>query len=141
MMKNEPIARRISILNRQNQKALTRRLSPYGIGSGGQHSFLKMILGHPGITQDQLTHELKFDKATTARSVKHLEELRYIERKVDPQDRRSYLIYPTPKAQAFEPVLQSILDETNQLLARNLTEEEKSQLLSLLQRLTPEDEE
>lgn len=135
-MKKEPIGKLISQLQRQNQKYLSRELLPYGIGGGGQHSFLKLIIGQPGITQDQMTNDLKFDKATTARSVKHLEHLGYIERRTDPKDRRSSLLYPSPKALEFAPVFQSILGELNNKLAANLTEEEAELLVTLLQKIS-----
>lgn len=135
-MKKEPIGKLISYLHRQNQKKLVKQLVPYGIGSGGQHTFLKLILAQPGITQDQLTTKLKFDKATTTRSVKQLMESGYVERKVDPKDRRSYLLHPTPKALDFAPVLQSILNEFNRDLVSNLTDEEEDQLISLLQKIS-----
>lgn len=93
----EPIGKLISHLHRQNQKILAKELLPYGIGSGGQHSFLKLVLSHPGITQDQMTSRIKCDKATTTRSVKLLEASGYIERRTDPTDRRSFLLYPTPR--------------------------------------------
>lgn len=93
----EPIGKLISHLHRQNQKILAKELLPYGIGSGGQHSFLKLVLSHPGITQDQMTSRIKCDKATTTRSVKLLEASGYIERRTDPKDRRSFLLYPTPR--------------------------------------------
>lgn len=134
-MRKEPIGKLISQLQRQNQKYLSRELLPYGIGGGGQHSFLKLIIGQPGITQDQMTHEMKFDKATTARAVKHLESLGYIERRTDPKDRRSSLLYPTPKAIEFAPVFQAILDELNGKLAASLTEEEADLLVTLLQKV------
>ncbi|MFC3745986.1 MarR family winged helix-turn-helix transcriptional regulator [Paenibacillus sp. GCM10012306] len=139
-MNKEPIGKLISLIHRQNQKTLSRQLIPYGIGSGGQHSFLKLIIGRPGVTQEQLTNELKFDKATTARAVKLLEQSGYIERKVDPDDRRSYLLYPTPKAMDFAPILQEILNGLNRKLSRHLTDEEEMQLISLLQRIIQEDE-
>lgn len=113
---------------------------PYGIGSGGQHSFLKLITSRPGITQDQLTSELKFDKATTARSVKQLENSGYIERKPDPNDRRSQLLYPTPKAIDFSPILQSILDDYNKSLVGKLTTAEVEQLRTLLQKISTDEE-
>jgi DNA-binding MarR family transcriptional regulator len=141
MLNKEPIGKLISQLHRQNQKTLTRQLVSYGIGSGGQHSFLKLILGRPGITQEQLTNELKFDKATTARAVKLLEQSGYIERKVDPNDRRSYLIYPTSKAMDFAPILQEMLNGLNRKLTRHLTDEEEMQLISLLQRISQEEDE
>lgn len=131
----EPIGKLISQLHRQNQKKLAGELLPYGIGSGGQPSFLKLILKQPGITQDQMTNELKFDKATTARSVKQLEESGYIERRVDPKDRRSSLLYPTSKALKFAPVLQAILAEINNTLAEGLSAEEIELLVTLLQKI------
>jgi len=140
ILAREPIGKLISHLHRQNQKKLVKQFVPYGIGSGGQHSFLKLILSRPGITQDQLTAELKFDKATTARSVKQLENSGYIERKDDPNDRRSHLLYPTPKAIDFFPVLQSILDEFNKSLVGHLTDEEVEQLHFLLQKISTNEE-
>jgi DNA-binding MarR family transcriptional regulator len=140
ILAREPIGKLISHLHRQNQKKLVKQFVPYGIGSGGQHSFLKLILSRPGITQDQLTAELKFDKATTARSVKQLENSGYIERKDDPNDRRSHLLYPTPKAIDFFPVLQSILDEFNKSLVGHLTDEEVEKLHFLLQKISQNEE-
>lgn len=141
MLKKEPIGKLISYLQRQNQKYLAREFAPYGIGSGGQHSFLKLILAQPGITQEQMTNEMKFDKATTARSVKQLEDLGYIERRTDPKDRRSSLLYPTAKAREFAPVMQSVLNELNRKLSANLTEDESELLVTLLQKISINSEE
>lgn len=134
-MQKEPIGKLISYIHRLNQKSLSKDLAPYGIGGGGQHSFLKAILINPGINQDQLTHLLKFDKATTARSMKQLEQEGYIVRKADPNDRRSLLVYPTDKAEQFHPVLAQLLDASNNRLMQPLTEEEGDQLISLLNKV------
>ncbi|AKG37735.1 MarR family winged helix-turn-helix transcriptional regulator [Paenibacillus durus] len=138
-MKKEPIGKLISYIYRTQLKRMSRSLGEYGIGGGGQYSFLKAILMSPGTTQDQLTVDLKFDKATTARSVKQLEAAGYIERKADPEDRRSHRLYPTQKAVEFLPVLQSLLDESNAKLTRDLTNEEEDQLIALLQKLNLEE--
>ncbi|OWA33309.1 MarR family transcriptional regulator [Saccharibacillus sp. O16] len=135
MNERYPISRWISLLYRQNQKQLKERLKPYGLGGGGQHVFLKNILLHPGIRQDQLTANLIFDKATTARAVQHLEQEGYIERRIDEQDRRSYLLYPTPKGVDFLPVLQRLLNEHNAVVTRNLSAEEEQTLANLLQKM------
>lgn len=130
-----PIGKWISLLYRQNQKHLTQRLKPYGLGGGGQHAFLKAILYNPGIRQDQLTLDLKFDKATTARAVQHLEREGYIERQADEQDRRSYLLYPTQKGSEFLPLLQKQMEEHNAFVTRNLTADEEATLSGLLRKL------
>ncbi|AIQ13424.1 MarR family winged helix-turn-helix transcriptional regulator [Paenibacillus durus] len=137
--KKEPIGKLISYIHRTQLKRMSRSLGEYGIGGGGQYSFLKAILMSPGTTQDQLTVGLKFDKATTARSVKQLEAAGYIERRADPEDRRSHQLYPTHKAIEFQPVLQTLLDESNAKLTRDLTDEEEDQLIALLQKLNLED--
>lgn len=129
------IGKLISFINRVNQKELAAKLKQYNIGGGGHHSYLKTILLNPGLNQDQLTCEVKFDKATTTRCLKQLEEAGYVERIVDDNDRRSYRLYPTDKAKQFEPVLTSILAEANYNLAEGLDEGEKEQLRMLLQKV------
>ena len=137
-MYKQPIGKLISMIYRKNQKFLTKELKPYNIGGGGQHSFLIEILLRPGINQDQLTHHLRFDKATTARTVKQLELAGYIERKVDENDRRSYRLYPTQPGIDFLPLLQHILEEANHRLTKELTEVEGLQLVDLLKKLVEE---
>lgn len=137
-MYKQPIGKLISMIYRKNQKFLTKELKPYNIGGGGQHSFLIEILLRPGINQDQLTNYLRFDKATTARSVKQLELAGYIERKVDENDRRSYRLYPTQTGVDFLPKLQHILEEANHRLTEELTEIEGLQLIDLLKKLVDE---
>lgn len=134
-MNQEPIGKLISRISRVHYRNLGRLFKSYDLGSGGHHSYLLNILRNPGINQDQLTQHLKFDKATTTRCVKQLEEAGYIERKTDEQDRRSYLLYPTPKAEAFEGQLLAILEEANRLLTRSLDEEEKVLLYGLLKKV------
>jgi DNA-binding MarR family transcriptional regulator len=134
-MDRKPIAKLLSCMNRQIQKNLTKELKPYQLSGGGQSSFLIEILNRPGINQDQLTTELKFDKATTARAVKHLENTGYIVRKIAENDRRSYRLYPTQKGVDFHPILLGILESVNNQLTRQLTQGEQEQLISLLKKL------
>ncbi|WP_059040544.1 MarR family winged helix-turn-helix transcriptional regulator [Paenibacillus rubinfantis] len=131
-MDNPSVGKLITYLQRINQKEMAAMLKPYGIGSGGNHSYLLTILTKPGLNQDQLTSLVQFDKATTTRSVKQLEEAGYIERRVDERDRRSILLYPTEKGRAFEPELRKMLADFNRRLTSVLSEAEKNQLQALL---------
>ena len=139
-MERKPIGKLISQLNRQHQKFLTKELKPFDIGGGGQHSFLIEILRCPGVNQDKLTSELQFDKATTARAVKQLEEAGYIERVLDVKDRRSYQLYPTQKGLEFYPILIQLLDRSHQRLTNQLTTQETDQLFTLLRKMNRIDE-
>lgn len=134
-MRKESLGKWLARICRQNQKTISKKLRPYQIGGGGQHSFLMEIFRRPGINQDELTNDLKFDKATTARSVKQLELDGYIKREVDEKDRRSYRLFPTEKGLDFQPVLQSILNDTNKVLTKGLSSAEQDQLLLLLKKV------
>lgn len=83
-----------------------------------------------------MTSRIKCDKATTTRSVKLLEASGYIERRTDPTDRRSFLLYPTPKALDFAPAFQALLDDFNRELSMDLTESELDTLIDLLHKVT-----
>ncbi|GKU83358.1 MarR family winged helix-turn-helix transcriptional regulator [Niallia sp. NCCP-28] len=137
-MREVPLGRLVSLIHRQNQKFLAKELKPYNLGNGGQYAFLKKIIRQPGINQDELTSVLKFDKATTARAVKQLVEAGYIEKKTDKQDRRSNNLYPTAKAIDIYPAIQRVLENLNEEITKNFTEEEEKQLIRLLQKIYPE---
>lgn len=129
------IGKLISFSNRIYQKHLSKRLKQIHFGSGAHQSYLILVLKQPGLTQEQLTNEVKFDKATTARSIKQLEQDGYVERRVDEKDRRSYRLYPTEKARKIEPEIYKVLADLNDHLTRHLTSEERGQLLMLLEKL------
>ncbi|MEO3944483.1 MarR family winged helix-turn-helix transcriptional regulator [Gorillibacterium sp. CAU 1737] len=129
----DSISRLLSKIHRHQQKQLVKKFQPYGLGGGHQYIFLINVLKMPGVNQDRLTCDLKFDKATTARSIKQLEEAGYIDRQPDPHDGRAYRLYPTVKAIEFEPTLRDLLMQENRKLVRALSEEEEMQLINLLQ--------
>lgn len=138
IMNEMPIGRIVSMIHRQNQKFLSKELKPYELGNGGQQAFLKTIIAKPGINQDELSSLLKFDKATTARAVKHLEAVGYIDRHTDTNDRRSNNLYPTTKAKNVFPEIQKVLARLNNEITRNLSEDEEKQLVQLLKKIYPE---
>nr|WP_285849459.1 MarR family transcriptional regulator [Niallia taxi] len=125
----------ISVIHRQNQKFLLKAFKNYNIGNGGQYAFLKSIIQSPGINQDELTSKLKFDKATTARSVSQLEKAGYIRKETSENDRRANELFPTEKAIQVYPHIQFVLDELNKELTKNLTDDERKQLISLLKKI------
>ncbi|MCM3214186.1 MarR family transcriptional regulator [Niallia taxi] len=134
-MKEAPLGRLISVIHRQNQKFLLKAFKNYNIGNGGQYAFLKSIIQSPGINQDELTSKLKFDKATTARSVSQLEKAGYIRKETSENDRRANELFPTEKAIQVYPHIQFVLDELNKELTKNLTDDERKQLISLLKKI------
>lgn len=131
---NINIGKMIGYIYRTNQKNLAKALIPYHIGPG-QIIFLKTIVENPGISQEKLSNQLKFDKGTTARTVKKLEQENYIYRTIDESDRRAFQLFPTINGEETYPHLIEILNALNNKLSSKLTTKENEQLFTLLNKL------
>ncbi len=69
------------------RSAMMKRLEKYNI-QGPHFAILSMIEYTPNITQNQLCSETGIDKASMVKLTDHLQDLKYIERKEAPTDRR-----------------------------------------------------
>ena len=99
---------------------------------------LAMILdkGDDGVHQKELAEEMHINPSSISELIDKLEADRYIERTVDPADKRATIITLTEKgkARAYE-----VNDERQAAAAdafKNLSEEEKQTLLVLLDKIT-----
>ena len=94
-----------------------------------------------GVRQKTLVDELDISPAAVSELVSKLEKDKYVNREVDPDDKRATLIKLTDlgKARAAE-----LADERNERFSKAfaaLNAKEKDQLLKLLEKLTADDEE
>ena len=87
----------ISVIQRNTQKYFDSILEDYHIG-GGQQFFLVHIYENNGITMYDLAKLGQFDKATVTKAVRKLEELGYVEVRIDETDRRIRHLFATEKA-------------------------------------------
>lgn len=129
------IGRAISVLYRQGNSFFSKKFSKFGIGSG-QHLFLINLYKNDGISQEQLSELLLIDKGTTAKAVKKLEDLGFIKRVKDTEDKRVNKLYLTDNALEIKDEIFGILTEWNTILTTNLTEEEILQASNLLNKLS-----
>jgi DNA-binding MarR family transcriptional regulator len=135
-MNNErvTISRYISILYRSSNSYVSKKLADYNIGAG-QFPYLIHLYCNEGITQEQISCNLCIDKGTTAKSLKKLEEAGYVYRKVDEKDKRAHKVYLHDKAKNIMSDIYSILDQWDNIITADLSEEEKLVALKLLQRM------
>lgn len=98
----------------------------------GQYLYLVRICENPGIIQEKLAELIKVDRTTTARAIKRLEEKGFVERKVDKQNRKIKLIYPTAKGAAVYPLIIRENEYSNQIALTGFSEEEAAELLAYL---------
>jgi DNA-binding MarR family transcriptional regulator len=106
------------------------------LGLRGIHARLFMaICRTPGCSQDQLAKRMWFDKSTIARQMELLESKGFITRQPSEKDKRVLCVYPTQQMLDFQPGLHAAMEQWEQTLLQDLTEEEKDQLNSLLARV------
>ncbi|MBR2743011.1 MAG: MarR family transcriptional regulator [Clostridia bacterium] len=91
--------------------------------------------GEGGIRQKDIAKELGINPSSLSEQIDRLEGDRYIERRANPEDKRSTLIVLTEKgrARAYE-----VADERKTAAAqfcKSLTEDEKDMLIALLEKL------
>lgn len=70
--------------------------------------FIMGIYDNPGISQDDLTLMFGQSKANIAKSLKKLEDQGYIEREINPENRRKYMLKTTSKGNEIVPKLRRI---------------------------------
>jgi DNA-binding MarR family transcriptional regulator len=119
---------------RYGQSYISKKLEPYKIGSG-QYVFLLALNRNDGISQEELSDDLRIDKATTAKAVKKLIEDGYISRDINAGDKRAYRVFLTDKAKAVLPIVLETIDGWETNLTAGMTWQEKRQMNDLLYRM------
>ncbi len=133
-MEKVRLARYISLLYRFGQIFFNDRLKQYQLGSG-QYIFFMEAIRNDGITQEQLSNNIKIDKATTARAVAKLIEAGYFTKETSAEDRRAYNLHATEEGTAIRKSIEEILDEWNEKLFEGFTKEEQRFYYALTQRM------
>ena len=132
--KENSISRYISILYRFRKGYVNKRLESYGI-SGVQFSILLTLSRQDGVSQEKISDHLKFDKTTTAKTIKKLEANGYVQREIDRTDRRAYNVYLTQKAKDLIPLIRETIRHWESAVTENISDEEYALLESILERM------
>ena len=112
------------------------------LGLKGIHARLFMLICRvPGLSQDQLSKRMGFDKSTIARQVELLEQLGYVNRNASEKDKRVLCVFPTEKMLEVWPRLDEDIQKWENALLQALTVEEKAQLDAILTKINEHMEE
>ncbi|MGL5347901.1 MAG: MarR family winged helix-turn-helix transcriptional regulator [Peptostreptococcaceae bacterium] len=130
----EPIGKFVSQIYRKGNSFITRELSQYGIGFG-QVMFLLQLYRKDGISQEEITENLNIDKATTCRAIKKLQDEGFVTREKDEEDKRAYKVYLTDKSKNLKDNIYGVLEEWDNILSINITEEERENLINTLKKI------
>ncbi len=124
----------ISISDRFSKIYLNKKFSELGINCS-QHMFVKHICNNEGIAQDKLVDLVYINKSNVTRALSQLEENGFIEKKINEQDKRTALLYPTEKAKQIYPEILRIENGWISIMTRDLSDEKKQNLLQLIKQV------
>ncbi len=97
--------------------------------------FNNIHTSEPETTQDQLVHELHYDKSVMTRTMQSLESKGYVTRSMNPADSRSFLFGLTEAGSGFKAVLMDIMREWNDTVLEGFTALEICQMSDMLAKL------
>ena len=99
--------RKLTKIAREVGKFTVQTMKEEGIGTA-EFDFIHLVRHNPGITQTEVREKLKIDKGAAARRAASLEAKGYLERKPNPADGRSQLLFATKKAEELKKKLDGI---------------------------------
>ncbi len=88
-----------------------------------------------GLTQKELGEIIEVDKVTMSRKIDHLVGLGYITRESNPDDRRTILLKPTPKAISLAVEISAAYRSLNEQAFREISTAERQAFLATAQKL------
>ncbi|KEJ00060.1 MarR family transcriptional regulator [Clostridium botulinum A2B7 92] len=134
MKKRNLLNKYVAMIYRASQGYLDEALKKYELSSG-TYPFILALYDNEGISQNVLSEYVKVDKALSARAIKRLIELGYVEKIINSKDARAYKLYLTEKAKTVVPEVRKALDGWLHRITNGLTEEEKETAECLLQNM------
>lgn len=134
LSRNRVLSFEVMRVSRLIRRRFDRRARALGL-SRAQWQTIACVRRSPGATQRRIAELLEIGEVAVGRSIDRLVNSGWLERRVDPRDRRVYRIYLT---QAIEPVLDELArmsDEEDAVVFHGFSEAERVQLGKLLGRM------
>ena len=103
---NSPFIAWIHNISKNQMKYLNSKIHDMNLGH--EMRYIMAVYDNQGISQDDLVAIFGQSKASIAKSVKKLEDDGYIERNVNPENRRKYMLNTTSKANELVPKIRQI---------------------------------
>lgn len=101
----------------------------------GQNFLLEELWKEDGLTLGDLARRMSVEVPTATRMTKRMESAGLVTRTTDPNDRRLIRVSLTEQGQALRDALPEVLDEVARRALRDLTDDQRAQLIELLGRV------
>ncbi|MDP4146423.1 MAG: MarR family winged helix-turn-helix transcriptional regulator [Bacillota bacterium] len=103
--------------------------------SSGTYPYLMVLSRCEGISQKQISKELNVDKAMSARVIKKLIELGYVEKQEDEKDCRACKLFLTDKAKSIVPEIKNDINKWIGFITEGFDEEENEFVADYLEKV------
>lgn len=103
---NPPLIGLIHNISKNQIKYLKLRISELDLDI--EMRYIMMIYDNPNCSQEDLVNIYGESKANIAKALRKLEKKGYVERKLNPNNRRKYMLKTTPKANKIIPKIRQI---------------------------------
>jgi len=116
----EPVSRKLNVLGRDYLSALDDHMAHFGIDR--YYYPLTLIVHHEGqLTQKGLTEILGKDKSLIVKIIDRLSDKGFVERQINPHDRREHFLAPTEKAKQVVPHLLKEFEHMNKSASKGIS--------------------
>lgn len=129
-----PLGLKLTVIARLIRKQFDHSTSSIGI-TRAQWTTIAVVAGVPGTTQRKIALMLEVGEVTAGRLIDKLCDEGLLERRADPNDRRSHLIYLKPAAEAVLEQLTRLGAEQESRAFAGLSRQELATLDTLLDRI------
>ncbi|MCJ7994015.1 MarR family transcriptional regulator [Rhizobium cremeum] len=99
-----------------------------------QYAALNAIEASPGLDQATLASHIAYDRVTIGGVVDRLVQKELVRREINPNDRRARTLYLTDKGADTLKQIRPVVRESQTVLLSGLTDAEREQFVSLLQK-------
>ena len=127
----------ISKIHEKGNRFIIEELKKNGaVGLVPSHGdILVCLYQNDKMTMKEIAEKIHRTRPTVTVLVDKLEKLGYLKREISQNDNRYTYITLTKKGQDFKPVFEKISEDLNNMLYKNLSEEESDILENLLQKI------
>ena len=128
------VLKNLFVIEREYNFFINKRLKRFGIKKT-EIKVIKSLTRHKGVTSNLICSQMMENKVTIAKSVKKLESLGYLKKEADSSDKRSINLFLTPSGEILKKEVFKILDDLEEILLDDFSNEDIKKNLEYLGRL------
>lgn len=118
------VGRRVNTLFRLSMMNFRIEMKKLGFGAG-DYVFIALVFLNEGLSQDELSRQMRVDKSYTARALAKLEKAGMVKRRSDPDEHRIKRVFIGQNAREIETPFFDMLQNWHNALIKDIDEEDQ----------------